>query len=82
MGACWLSLKGAGFEVLVTDDKQMINQRQLAGRTFAVLVLSTNHWPTLMPNIPVIAQAVDAAQPGTFSTVKCGRFVPRRLRSD
>ena len=37
----------AGFEILITSDRNMTFQQNLAGRTVAVVVLSTNFWPTI-----------------------------------
>jgi len=37
--------EGAGFEVLVTTDKNIRYQQNLTGRTFAIVVLGTSQWP-------------------------------------
>ena len=37
----------AGFDALVTSDQNFVFQQNLAGRNIAVVVLSTNTWPTI-----------------------------------
>jgi hypothetical protein len=37
----------AGFETFVTCDQNMVFQQNLARRNIAVVVLSTNYWPTI-----------------------------------
>jgi hypothetical protein len=50
----------AGFDVLLTADKNMRHQQNLRGRRIAIVVLSTPQWP---------AVAVNAAAPGTYVEV-------------
>jgi hypothetical protein len=73
-------IEKSGFEAFVTNDQRMEREQQLKRRSFATLLLSRNHWPTLKSNAQKIAQAVDRCQPGTVVRVECGRFVPRRFR--
>jgi hypothetical protein len=73
-------IEKSGFEAFITNDKRMEREQQLKGRLFATLVLSTNHWPTMEPNVDRIAQAVDDCKPGSVILVECGRFVPSRFR--
>ena len=70
----------AGFEAFITNDKRMEREQQLKRRPFATVLLSTNHWPTMEPNIDKIAQAVAGSKPGGVVRVECGRFVPNRFR--
>ena len=58
--------------------EQIVARRR--GRLFAVLLLSTNHLPSFIPHVGKIAEALDAAQPGSLTKVDCGTFVPRRMR--
>lgn len=73
-------IESAGFNVFVTNDKQVVNQQQLAGRTFAVLVLSCNHWKTMEPHVAAIATSIDNAKAANVIDVFCGRFVPSKFR--
>ena len=59
----------SGFEVLLTADKDIRNQRNLVGRKIAIVVLSQLRWRLVRLNIPEIAAAVDAAGDGTFAEV-------------
>jgi alkanesulfonate monooxygenase SsuD/methylene tetrahydromethanopterin reductase-like flavin-dependent oxidoreductase (luciferase family) len=59
----------AGFDVLVTADSHMMNQQDLTQTQLAVVVLSTNHWKSILTAINSVAAAVDVAKPG-FSTVE------------
>lgn len=56
----------AGFDVLLTADKNMRYQQNLKGRKIAIVVLSTPRWPAVKLHLEKIAAAVYAAQPGTY----------------
>ena len=57
-GELLMRLAAEGFEVFVTGDKNLQNQQTIRSRTFAVVLLSTIHWPVLRKHIPPIIQAV------------------------
>ena len=59
----------AGFDVLVTADKNMRYQQNLTGRRIALVVLSTPQWPLVKLHLDKIAAAVDVATPGSFAEV-------------
>ena len=59
----------AGFDVLLTADKNMRHQQNLRGRKIALVVLSTPQWPVVRLHIGKIAAAVDAATPGSYIEV-------------
>jgi predicted nuclease of predicted toxin-antitoxin system len=48
----------AGFEVLLTADKNMRYQQNLTGRRIALVVLSTPQWPLVRLHLDSIAAAV------------------------
>jgi len=54
----------AGFEVLPTADSHMINQQNLSQTQLAIVVLSTNHWKSILAAIYSVVAAVDTAKPG------------------
>jgi hypothetical protein len=62
--------EGAGFEVLITTDKNLAYQQTLAGRTIAVVVLGQGRWSLIKRHVPEIVAAVDAATPGSYAEVK------------
>jgi hypothetical protein len=59
----------AGFEVLVTTDKSLKYQQNLAARKLAVVVLLTTSWPRIRLSLPVVAAAVDSAALGSYAEV-------------
>jgi hypothetical protein len=74
---CSPSLEREGFEIFITGDKNMPNQQQLGGRSFAVLIMSAINWPVVRPYVEKIAAAVTIAEPGTVTLIDCGLFMPR-----
>ena len=52
----------AGFDLLVTCDQNVQHQQNFSRRKLALLVLPSNHWPTLRSVAARIATAVDFAQ--------------------
>ena len=60
----------AGFDVLLTTDKNMRYQQNMAGRTIAVVVIGVQQWPALQPYVVRVVAAVNAATPGSFIDVE------------
>lgn len=60
----------AGFDVLLTADKNMRYQQNLTGRRIALIVLSTPQWPLVRLHLESIAAAVHAATPGSYAEVE------------
>jgi hypothetical protein len=58
--------ESAGFDVLVTTDKNLKYQQNLAERRIAILVLPTTSWPALRERSESIAKAVTALGPGAY----------------
>jgi hypothetical protein len=59
----------AGFEVLVTPDKNIRYQQNLALRRIALVVLGNPQWPVLYQHVERVVIAVNAAQPGSYTVV-------------
>jgi hypothetical protein len=70
---------GLDFSALVTADQNIIHQQNMRGRAVGVIVLSTNHWPTLRGNADRIWQTIDRLEPAGYAYVACG-LPPRRRR--
>jgi predicted nuclease of predicted toxin-antitoxin system len=68
----------AGFEAMITADRNFRAQVDISSRNLAVIILSTNHWPTLQRGAPAILQALQQARPGSYQDVAVGRFRRRR----
>jgi hypothetical protein len=58
-----------GFDVLLTTDKNMRYQQNLADRKIAVVVLGQQQWPQLRPHVHLVVEAVNAANPGSYAEV-------------
>jgi hypothetical protein len=56
--------EAGGFDVLITADQSIRYQQNLTGRRLALIVLTTNHWDTIRPNVAEVLAAVEAIQPG------------------
>jgi hypothetical protein len=59
----------AGFDAILTGDKNLAYQQNLVGRRIAIVVLSTNHWPTVRIQQDVIVEAIRAVTPGSYTEV-------------
>ena len=60
----------AGYELLLTSDKNMRHQQNLSGRNIAIVVLGNQQWPAVRLHLDVIAAAVNAATPGSYTEVE------------
>jgi len=58
-----------GFEIMVTADKNLSYQQNLADRVLALVLLSTNDWSIIRQAPELVANAVDAAYRGSFQEV-------------
>ena len=62
--------ENAGFEVLVTTDKNIRYQQNLTRRRIALVVLGNSLWPVLRQHMQLVVSAVDAATPGSYAEVE------------
>jgi hypothetical protein len=62
--------EAAGFDVLVTPDKNIRYQQNLALRTIALIVLGNPQWPVLRLHVQRVVAAVNAARPGSYTEVQ------------
>jgi hypothetical protein len=60
----------AGFDVLLTTDKNLRFQQNLHGRKLAIVVLSNSRWSLVRRALEPIAVAVNAAKPGSYTLVE------------
>jgi hypothetical protein len=58
--------EAAGFEVLVTTDKNLRYQQNLTGRAIALVVLGQGRWALIKPHVSQVVEAVNAATRGSF----------------
>lgn len=65
-GALLETAERDGFDVVVTADKNLRSQQQLAHRRMAIVELPTNSLPALLPHLTAIADAVNRVRPGNY----------------
>jgi hypothetical protein len=63
-GALLDAAEEAAFDVLLTCDQNVRYQQNFTNRKLAVVILTSNHWPTLRGIAARIATAVDFVQNG------------------
>ena len=54
------------FDLLITTDKNLEYQQNLAGRRIAILVLPTTNWPEIQLHQTEVANAVNQIKPGEY----------------
>jgi hypothetical protein len=69
--------EAAGFEVLVTTDRNLVYQQNLADRKIAIVVLGKGRWSVIKPHVAQVVATVNAATPGSFAEVE----IPNDLTS-
>jgi hypothetical protein len=67
--------EGSGFEALVTTDRNIRYQQNLAHRKIAIIVLGKARWQLIKAVMPSVVSAVDAAKPGTYVEVDIPNLV-------
>jgi hypothetical protein len=61
--------EAAGFDLLLTTDKKIRYQQNLAGRRIAIVVLGNSTWRIVRLYLDRIALAVNEATPGSYFEV-------------
>ena len=57
---------GARFDILITTDKNLRHQQNLAGRRIAIVVLPSASWPRIQRDLSMIGRAVEQASEGSY----------------
>ena len=65
-GTLLSDIERQGFQVLVTNDKRMQFQQNMASRNLAVIVLPTNNRIDLLEMISDVVDALQRTKPGQF----------------
>lgn len=68
----------AGFEILVTTDKNLPNQQNLGLRKIAVVVLGNAQWPVLKLHVQLAVDGINSAKTGRYVLVD---IPPRHQRT-
>jgi len=66
-----------GFDLLLTTDKRIRYQQNLAGRKIAIVVLGNSTWRIVRLYLDRIAAAVHQASPGSYAEVDIPLNRPR-----
>jgi hypothetical protein len=61
--------EAAGFEVLLTTDKNLRYQQNIKNQKIAFVVIGNQQWPVLRRYVDRVIAAVDAATSGSFTEV-------------
>ncbi len=61
--------ESAGFDLLLTTDKNIRYQQNLTGRTIAIVVLRNSTWRVVRLYLDRVLTAVNAATPGSYTEV-------------
>jgi hypothetical protein len=62
--------EAAGFEVILTTDRNLRYQQNLSGRKIAVVALGKGRWTLIKPHVAKVLAAVNAATPGSYGEVE------------
>ena len=60
----------AGFDLLLTTDKNMRYQQNLKDRRIAIVVIGHSQWPALRPHAHRVVEAIATATKGSYSEVE------------
>jgi len=69
----------AGFEVMVTCERNLRHQQNFTGRSIAIVVLPSGRWPAVKNQLQEVIDAVDEAKPGTYREIpyrRTGKLEP------
>jgi hypothetical protein len=69
-GALLRAAEEAGFDVLLTTDKNIRYQQNLRGRHIAIIVLGNPQRPAVHEHIERVIAGVNAATPGSYTEVE------------
>jgi hypothetical protein len=70
-GALLSAAEESAFDLLLTTDRRIRYQQNLAGRTIALVVVTgTTKWSSVRLHVERIAAAVNAATPGSYTEVE------------
>jgi hypothetical protein len=61
--------EAAGYDLLVSTDKNIRYQQNLTGRKIALVILGNSQWPQVRLHLDRIALAVNACAPGSYEEI-------------
>jgi len=63
----------AGFDAMITTDRGIRYQQNLAGRRLALVVINTNDWMRIRKSKAAVVDAITKVLPGSFLEVEIPR---------
>jgi hypothetical protein len=69
-GELLAAAESAGFDLLITTDRSIRYQQNLAGRKLSLLVINTNDWTRIRRFKEVVISAVSSVQSGDYVEVE------------
>ena len=60
----------AGFDILLTTDKNLRYQQNLGNRRIAIIVLAKQQWPDLRAHVQLVVDAVNTSSRGGYFEVE------------
>lgn len=60
----------AGYEILVTADKNLRYQQNLTGRRIAMIILPSGQWPIIQRQLAEVIVAVDTVLAGEYKEIQ------------
>jgi len=69
-GELLMAAEAAGFDVIVTTDRNLRYQQNLAARKIGVVALGKGRWTLIKPHVAGVVAAVNAAIPGSYVEVE------------
>src|SRR5271154_356692 len=69
-GELLTAAEAAGFDVILTTDRNLRYQQNLVGRNIAVVALGKGRWTLIKPHVAKVVAAVNAATPGSYTEVE------------
>lgn len=70
-GALIKAAHKAGFDLMVTCDRNIRYQQNMSARPIGLVVLSTNHWRTPRESATLIGNVVSQPEPKGYAFVDC-----------
>jgi rRNA-processing protein FCF1 len=59
----------AGFDVLLTTDKNLAYQQNIKGRKIAIVILGNSRWSTIRAMVEKIAESIERSEPGHYTFI-------------
>ena len=65
-GELLAAAEGAGFDLMITSDQNLLYQQNFAKRRISLIVLGSNDWGIVRRHVETISASVNAAKPNSY----------------